>query len=155
MAISYSILLLIVSGIGIIRYKMFTIPFKILTWAVLMAFLCQILALISIARYGTNVSISQIESLTDFIFFSVTFYFLFRNKVIKKAIISSIIIITIFFFINAIFFQAINKVFPTNIYFPTQSLFAVFSLLLFKEMLMYPLKINIIQQSVFWYNNVF
>jgi hypothetical protein len=116
------------------------------------AFLCQIIALISIARYGTNVSISQIESLIDFIFFSVTFYFLFRNKVIKKAIIISIIIITIFFFINAIFFQAINKVFPTNIYFPTQILFAVFSLLLFKEMLMYPLKINIIQQSVFWYN---
>jgi hypothetical protein len=72
--------------------------------------------------------------------------------VIKKTIVISIIIITIFFFINAVFFQAISKVFPTNIYFPTQILFAVFSLLLFKEMLMYPLKINIIQQSVFWYN---
>src|ERR1022692_4062855 len=39
-----------------------------------------------------------------------------------------------------------------QIYIPTHILFAVFSLLLFKEMLMYPVKINIIRQSVFWYN---
>jgi hypothetical protein len=131
---------------------MFTIPFKILTWGVLTAFLCQIIALITIARCGNNIIVSQIESLTDFIFFSVSFYFLFKNRLIKRAIVISIITITVFFFINAMFFQAIHKVFPTNIYFPTQILFAVFSLLLFKEMLMYPLKINIIKQSVFWYN---
>lgn len=152
MAITYLILLLIVSGIGIFRYKTFTIPFKILTWAVLMELLCHIIELISIARYGNNIIISQIESLTGFIFFLATFYFLFRNRVIKKAIVVSIITITIFFFINAIFFQSIRKLFPTNIYFATQVLFAVFSLLLFKEMLMYPIKINIIKQSVFWYN---
>jgi hypothetical protein len=35
---------------------------------------------------------------------------------------------------------------------PKQVLFAIFSLLLFKEMLLYPLKINIINQSVFWFN---
>jgi hypothetical protein len=31
-------------------------------------------------------------------------------------------------------------------------LYALFSLLLFKEMLQYPLRINILKQSVFWYN---
>lgn len=64
----------------------------------------------------------------------------------------SIVIITLFVIINAIYLQHFRKVFPTNIYYPTQTLFAVFSLLLFKEMLMYPLKINIVRQSVFWFN---
>ncbi len=50
------------------------------------------------------------------------------------------------------FLQPFTKVFPTYIYIPTQILFAIFSLLLFKEMLMYPIKINITKQSVFWFN---
>jgi len=95
----------------------------------------------------------HLECIIGYMFYSLTYYYLFKNKTIKKAIITSIVIIIIFFIINAIFLQPFLKVFPSNIAIPTQVLYAVFSLLLFKEMLLHPLKTNIIKQSVFWYNS--
>lgn len=62
------------------------------------------------------------------------------------------VLVTVSVFINAVYLQNFLKKFPTNIYFLTQPLLAIFSLLLFKEMLMYPLKINPVKQSAFWYN---
>jgi len=146
------IILLIVSGICIIRYQRLSFPFKILAWAVIISFILTILGNLFAIKYKNNAPTSQIDCITEFIFFSVIYYYLFKNKLVKKAIVISIIVITVAFFINATFFQPFNKVFPTYIYAPSQILFAVFSLLLFKEMLMYPVKINIVKQSVFWYN---
>ncbi|MDB4901186.1 MAG: hypothetical protein JWQ63_467 [Mucilaginibacter sp.] len=152
MAIYYSILLLIILVIGLIRYKGLNKPFKILTWSVLVVLLCSILSQIFIYRYKNNALVLHIESITGYLFYSLIYYYLFKNKKIKIAIIISMIIVLVFFVINALFLQPFYKIFPTNIYLPTQILFAVFSLLLFNEMLMYPVKINIIKQSVFWYN---
>ncbi len=144
--------LLIAAGICLLRYQRLTFPFKILAWAVITSFILKLLANFFAIKYKNNAPILQIDCITEFIFFSVIYYYLFKNKLIKKAIAVSIIIIVAAFFINAAFFQPFNKVFPTYIYIPSQILFAVFSLLLFKEMLMYPVKINIVKQSVFWYN---
>ena len=146
------LLLFIVSGIGIVRYQKLNYPFKILAWSVIILFILAILSRIFNFIYKTNAPILQIESIAQFIFYAAIYYYLFKNKKIKKTIIILIIIISVFFLINALFLQPFNKAFPTNVYIPTQILFAVFSLLLFKEMLMYPLKVNIIRQSIFWYN---
>jgi len=151
-AIVYCFLLLVIWVIGIVRYAKLTTAFKILTWSFPVVFLCNIISPFLVDRYGSNAPVLHVESLTDYLFFSMTFYFLFKNKVVKKAILISIAVITLFVFINAIYLQHIRNVFPTNIYYPTQILFAVFSLLLFKEMLMYPIKVNIVKQSVFWFN---
>ena len=148
----YCVLLLLVAGVGIFRYKLLTTPFKILTWSVVAVGVLAIVSKFFSVRYRNNAPILQIQSITEFLFYLTTYYYLFKNKTIKKAILVSIVVITIFFFINALFLQPFAKVFPTNIYIPTQTLYAVYSLLLFKEMLMYPLKINIIKQSVFWFN---
>ncbi|MDB5025100.1 MAG: hypothetical protein JWP78_2855 [Mucilaginibacter sp.] len=150
--ISYGLLLLIVWGIGIIRYKKLTIPFKVLTWSVLITFLLAILSKIFALRYRNNVPILQLECITGYIFYALTYYYLFKNKIIKKSIIISIVAISIFFVFNALFLQPFQKVFPSNVSVLTQSLYAIFSLLLFKEMLQYPLKLNITKQSIFWYN---
>jgi hypothetical protein len=150
--ISYHLLLITVLGIGFIRYKKLTIPFKILTLSVIATLLLAILNQISINRYKHNYPILHLECITGYIFYSLSYYYLFKDKKLKKLILISIVIVTVFFFINAIFLQPFNKVFPSNLYLPTQALFALFSLLLFREMLQYPLKINIIKQSVFWYN---
>ncbi|MDB5152447.1 MAG: hypothetical protein JWR54_1198 [Mucilaginibacter sp.] len=151
-SISYCLLLLIVWGIGMVRYKRLTIPFKVLTWSVLIAFLLAILSKIFAIRYRNNAPIIQLECITGYFFYALTYYFLFRNKKIKKSILISIVIITIFFVINATLLQPFNKVFPSNVFIPAHALYVILSLLLFKEMLQYPLKINIINQSVFWYN---
>jgi len=151
-SISYDLLLLTVFSVGIIRYKRLTIPFKVLTWSVLPIFLLAILSGIFSLKYKNNVPIMHLECITGYIFYSLTYYYLFKSKAIKQSIIISIVIIIVFFIINAVFLQPFRKVFPSNVTTPTQVLYAVFSLLLFKEMLLYPLKINIIKQSVFWYN---
>jgi len=150
--ISYCILLIIVSGTGIVRYRKLTMPFRVLTWSVPTILVYNILSPIFSARYKTNAPILQLECITDFTFYLTAYYFLFKNKLIKKTIVTSLVIAFVFFCINAVFFQPFLTKFPTYVYFPTQVLFAIFSLLLFKEMLMYPLKINIIKQSTFWYN---
>ena len=151
-SISYIFLLLIVGIIGMIRYKSLSLPFKILTWSSFMAFLLAVASRVVSARYKNNFPILHLECITEFVFYSLVYYYLFKNKVIREAIIIIIIVFSISFVINAIFFQPFFKLFPTNIDLPKQVLFAIFSLLLFKEMLLYPLKINIINQSVFWFN---
>jgi hypothetical protein len=148
----YWLLLLIVSGIGTMRYKKLTLPFKVLTCSVLIVFLFNISAKVYSIRYKSNAPILQMECIAEYIFYSLVYYYLFKNKQIKKAILASVLIIFIFFIINAIFLQPFFRVFPTNVYLPTQILFAIFSLLLFKQMLLYPLKVNIVKQGVFWYN---
>jgi len=117
-----------------------------------MACLLAILSKIWSARYRNNIPILHLECITEFVFYSVVYYYLFKNEVIRKVIVVSIIVFSVSFVINAISFQPFFKLFPTNMDLPKQVLFAIFSLLLFKEMLLYPLKINIINQSVFWFN---
>jgi hypothetical protein len=149
---AYIFLLLIVGIIGIIRYKWLSLPFKILTWSSFTACLLSILSKVWSGRYGNNMPVLHLECITEFVFYTVIYYYLFKNKIIRKVIIVSIIVFSVAFVINAIFFQPFFELFPTNIDLPKQILFAIFSFLLFNEMLLYPLKINVIKQSVFWFN---
>ena len=110
------LLLLIVSGTGIIRYQRLTLPFKILTWSVIIVFILSILANVFAIKYRNNAPILQIECIAEYVFYSLTYYYLFKNKLIKKVITTSIVIISVSFFINAVFIQPFNKIFPTNIY---------------------------------------
>lgn len=151
-AIFYYLALLCIGIIGLVRYKSLTTPFKVLTWSVFVTFLLAILGRILIIKYKTNAPAVQLECLTSYVFYSLTYYYLFQNKIIKKSILISTAVITVCFVINAWFFQPFLKEFPSNVSILTQSLYAIFSLLLFKEMLLYPLKVNITKQSVFWYN---
>ena len=151
-ALGYCFLLLAVSFIGVIRYKRLTPAFKVLTLSVITLLMVSILSDYLSHKYRNNAPALQIECIDEYVFYAVVYYYLFKNQVIKDAIIVSIIIISIYFIVNAIFFQPFLKVFPTNINLPAQILFTMFSLLLFKEMLSYPLNVNIVRQSIFWFN---
>ncbi|GAC1306145.1 MAG: hypothetical protein NVSMB24_16110 [Mucilaginibacter sp.] len=54
--------------------------------------------------------------------------------------------------INALFFQPFHSVFPTYVNLPTLALLVIFSLLLFKQMLLSPLITPLLKQGVFWFN---
>lgn len=152
MVIIYLLLLLCVSIMGMIRYHWLTFYGKILAWSVVMVFVCNFLNKVITSRYHNNAAILHAESILEFIFYSTIYYFLFKNRVVKALVFISIVAITLFFCYNAIVLQPFGSVFPTNIYLPTLSLFTIFSLVLFRQMLLYPVKINIVKQSVFWYN---
>jgi len=91
--------------------------------------------------------------MTGYIFYSLTYFYLFKSNIIKKGILILGPLTMIFFFINLLYLQQpANKQFPTNIYLITNALQVVFSLLMFKQMLQYLVSINIIKQSTFWFN---
>ena len=117
-----------------------------------MVFLCNVVSKLFSAKYKTNAPVLQIECIAEYIFYALIYYYLFKNKILKNLILTSVVIISVFFIVNAIAWQPFNSKFPTYVYIPTQILYVLFSLLMFKQMLLYPLKINIIKQGVFWYN---
>jgi hypothetical protein len=149
---TYEILVLIVVIIGITRYSMLNHPFKILALSTIANLAVDILSDIFNAKYKTNAPVLHVEAITDFVFYGLIYYYLFNNQRTKKVIIISIIVISVFSVINALFLQPFNKVFPTYVNLPTLALLVIFSLLLFKQMLLSPLTTPLLKQGVFWFN---
>lgn len=150
--IIYFLVLIIVILLGIVNFKKLTIPFKLLTVIVTVTILIEITAKFCAVKFKNNMPVSHIASLFEYIFFSLTFYYLFKSSLIKKTIIVLMIIMCFFFIINALFLQPYLTSFPTNMIMVSEILYSVFSLLLFKQMLLYPIQTNITKQSVFWFN---
>lgn len=150
--IIYFIILIIVLTIGMVRYKKLTIPFRILTLSVLVAFFWEVLSEVFAIRYGTNALISHFQGVSGYIFYAFIFSYFFKSNALKKIVLISIIFVVLFSIINALFIQPYDSVFPSYVYLITNSLCVLFSLLIFKQMLQYPLNVNIIKQSIFWFN---
>jgi hypothetical protein len=147
------VLSLIVAIIGMVRFKKLTMPFKLLAiLQVLDLFLTNIASKQVESLYHNNALISHVQALNSYIFYSLIYYLLFRNKYLKKFILVTVVIITIFCFINAIFLEPYAKSFPIYTIIPTDILYIAFSMLLFRQMLLYPMATNLIKQSIFWYN---
>jgi hypothetical protein len=152
LATIYILILAVVVIIGMVRYRKLTTPFKVLTISIIVTFILEVIAEFFSIEHKNNSSLSHIESLTNYFFYSLTFFYLFKNRPIKKLVLISIGTMGIFFIINAIFIQSFREKFPTNIFFASNILYIIFSLLLFKQMLKNPLNINIVKQSIFWFN---
>jgi len=150
--INYTILILsLITGIiGMVSYKKLTMPFKLLSVYLSYVFLDNVVNQYVNAVYKNNVWVLHAETIANYVFFSFIYYNLLKNKYIKKSILVSVILVTIFFIINASFLQPSE--FPSNSMLINEILFTIFSLLLFKQMLLYPLQVNILKQGVFWFN---
>ena len=138
--------------IGVVRYKKLTTPFKVLLFSVAATLLLDTLSKVSAIWYRTNASVLHLECLVLYMFYSSIYHHLFHSKTLKKIILISAIAIIAFGFFNALFIQPFFKVFPSYLYIITNTMLVILSLLLFKQMLLYPIKMNITSQSVFWYN---
>jgi len=144
---------IVIAIVGMVRFKKLTMPFKILAIYLVYIPIDIEASRIFIQKYHDNSPIVHIETLVYFTLFSLIYYFLLKNKYIKKTILISIISMALFAVVNAFYLQPYyNKIFPSYVMIPTVVLLASFSLLLFKQMLLYPVQVNIIKQSVFWYN---
>jgi predicted Abi (CAAX) family protease len=148
----YDILLLLVAVAGITRYKALNTPFKILAIGAAVSLILNISENIFILKYKSNAPLFHIEAVSGYAFYAFIYYYLFTNKKLKQAIIISVIIVTLFAVFNALFWQPFYKVFPTHVNLPTLGLLVLFSLLLFRQMLLFPLKTPLLKQGVFWYN---
>ncbi len=150
--IIYFIFLFAVLILGMVSYRKLTIPFKLLVLLIAATVFIEVVAKVCAIRYHNNMPVSHFSSITEYIFFSLIFYFLFIRRSIKRLILASIATVTFFFFINALVLQPYYSTFPSNIILISEVLYAVFSLLLFKQMLYFPSQNAITQQSIFWFN---
>jgi len=136
-----------------VRYRRLTIPFRILTFSVLLTLFWQALSIVFAVRYRNNAFTYHFECLTAYIFYTLTYFYLFRSRTIKAGLLATLISVFVLFLINILFIQRpADKQFPTYIYLLTNGLYVIFALLLYKQMLQYPLNLNIVRQSSFWFN---
>lgn len=148
----YWLILAAASTIGIVRYKKLTIAFKVLAWSVPAVLLFNIVSKIFAVIYHSNVPVLHFEIITEFTFYALTYYYMFKEKRLRAIVRIVIIIIFVFSVLNAIWLQPLLKTFPTNVYLLTQGALTILSLMMFRQMLNYPLKVNIVKQGAFWYN---
>ena len=149
--VNFSILI-IVSVIGVVCYSKLTTPFKLLAVTEPATIILDLSSKISSNLYKTNALVLHLECLVLYVFYSAIYYHLFQSKVMKKIVWTSTIIIIVFAFFNGIFLEPAYKSFPSFLYMLTNTMLVIFSLLLFKQMLLYPVKITITGQGIFWYN---
>jgi hypothetical protein len=77
----------------------------------------------------------------------------FKSEDLQKALRISIPFFAILCFVNTFFFQHLFT-FPSNILLIEHTILILFSLLLFKQMIFYPVYINILSQEIFWFNTI-
>jgi len=151
-SIIYLLILLLTSIFGIVRYQKLAIPFKLLCGIIAITFFVEVANRFCAVRYHNSMPVYHIASFAELNFFLSIYYFLFNQKNTKKAIISLIVILNICSIINSFFLQPYRNTFPSNVLVPAQISYAIFSILLFRQMLLHPVMVNIVKQSVFWYN---
>jgi len=135
-----------------VRYKRLTMPFKLLAIWLALDFLLDASNQYFIHTYKNNARLSQVLCILEYVFYAIIYYNLFRGRAVKKFILVTIALFFVFFVINALFFQSFTTVFPTNAIMTAEILYVIFAILLFRQMLRYPLQVNIMKQSVFWFN---
>lgn len=144
---------IIVCLAGIVKFRKLTMPFKILAiWLIIDLLLFYPLNKLSISVYHNNILWYHIQSVFEYCAYAIIYYHLFINRRIKQIVLYSIPILVILSIINGCFFQHFTKAFPSYIVVSEEILCAIFGILLFKQMLQYPVQVNIIKQSVFWFN---
>jgi len=146
------ILLFAVALIGVLRYKRLEPAFKVLATAAVASLSLNIIENIYIAVYKSNAPIYHIRAIVEYIFYALTYYYLFTNRRLKTIILVSIAVLTPFSIINALYLQPYHNTFPTYVNVPTLALLVIFALMLFKQMLLSPLKTPLMKQGTFWFN---
>jgi len=146
------VLLVIVLIIGIVCYTKLTKAFRVLTFTIPVTLLFDSLSKLSAHLYKTNALVLHLECLALYILYAMVYYHLFRRKKIKKFTFASTIAIVVFAVINAIFLQPLNRIFPSYLYIVSNTMLVIFSVLLFRQMLLFPTSINITSQGIFWFN---
>ncbi|SHN30847.1 hypothetical protein [Mucilaginibacter sp. OK098] len=147
----YLTLLLLVTIAGLIRYKKLSKAFKILTVLILCTLISESIKKVYGKIYHNNMPVAHIWAVIEYAFFSLTYFYLLTNKLVKKAIIVSIIAMLILEIVNVLFFEKITQ-FPSLILEASHIVYVVYSLLLFRQMLLFPAEQSLFKQSLFWFN---
>jgi hypothetical protein len=149
--LSYLLLLLIVSVVGFARYKQLGKPFKILTILIACTLVSESIKKVYGRTYHNNMPVSHIWAVIEFSFTAIIYYYLVNNAVLKKIIIGSIAAMMVLAVVNILYFEHLDQ-FPSLTLEASHIVYVVYSLLLFRQMLLSPSEQSLFKQSLFWFN---
>lgn len=146
------ILEIIVSLTGLVKFKKLTRPFKVLAiWLTIDLFFYPFNK-VCISIYKNNVLLVHVQNMFHYAAYSLTYYYLFISRRVKKIILYSIPIVLMLSIIDGCFVEPFTRTFPTYMVMPEHVIYFIFAILLYKQMLQYPVQMNIMKQSIFWLN---
>jgi hypothetical protein len=148
----YLILLLSVFIMGMIRFNKLTLPFKLLTTLIGITFVSESATRVAAHLYHNALPLYHIISIIQYIFFALIYRYIINAPGIKTFILVTIFIMTFFGIVNAFTLQPWLTVFPSYTLLPSEILYCVYALVLFRQMLLNPLTVSLTKQSIFWYN---
>lgn len=149
--IVYLTILLLVTIAGFMRYKKLSKGFKTLAVLILCTLISESIKKVYGKIYHNNMPVAHIWAVIEYAFFSLTYFYLLTNRWVKKAIIASIVAMFILEVVNVLFFEKLTQ-FPSLILEASHIVYVVYSLLLFRQMLLVPAEQSLFKQSLFWFN---
>lgn len=147
----YLVLLLLISIIGISRYKKLTRGFQILVILIISTLISETIKKIVGKIYHNSMPVAHLWAVIEYCFFSYIYYHLLQGTLIKKAIIASMFLMVILEIVNVAVFESLLQ-FPSVIMNVSQIVYVIYSLFLFSQMLLNPAEISLFKQSLFWFN---
>lgn len=146
------ILEIIVGLTGLVKFRKLTRPFRILVIWLIVDLFSYPLNKLCISIYKNNVLLEHVQNMLQYSAYATIYYYLFINRRIKQIVLYSIPIILTLSIIDGCFVEHFTQTFPTFLVMPEHIIYLVFAILLFKQMLQYPVQMNIARQSIFWFN---
>jgi len=147
----YLLLLFLVSFIGILRYSKLSPAFKTLTILIIATFISETIKKIVGKIFHNSMPIAHLWAITEYTFFSFVYYYLLKNRYAKKLIIASVFFMILLEIVNITFFESLLQ-FPAILLNVSQFIYVLYSLLLFRQMLIQPAEESLFKQSIFWFN---
>ncbi|CAN5189722.1 hypothetical protein BH09BAC6_BH09BAC6_17880 [soil metagenome] len=146
----YIAFLLIIFIYGIISFKKLSKPFRLLIGFIGITLISEGVSRYLAIKIHNNMPVYHVLSPIEYLVYT-SMYLHFLSGKIKQTILFLIIPILLFSIINTFFIQGL-KVFPSNFLMLSQTLYLVYSLLGFRQMLVRPGKDSLYEQSFFWLN---
>jgi len=146
------ILEIIVGLTGLVKFRKLTRPFKLLVIWLIIDLFAYPLNKLCISIYKNNALLEHVQNMLQYSTYAIIYYYLFINRRIKQIVLYSIPVVLMLSIIDGCFFEHFTKTFPTYLVMPEHVIYVIFTILLFKQMLQYPVQMNITKQSVFWLN---
>jgi len=147
----YLSLLFLATMPGFVRYKQLNKAFRVLT----ILLLCTLISEATKKIYGqishNSMPHAHVWAVIEFGFFSLTYYYLITSPAVKRSIIYAIGGMVVLEIANVFFFEKLTQ-FPSLILEASHIVYVIYSLLLFRQMLLSPAEQSLFKQSLFWFN---
>jgi hypothetical protein len=147
----YLLLLFLISLAGVMRYNKLSPAFKALTILIIATFVSETIKKIVGKIFHNSMPVAHLWPIGEYAFFSLVYYRLLSGTRTKKLVIASIFFMILLEIVNIAFFESLLQ-FPAILLNVSQFIYVLYSLLLFRQMLIHPAEDSLFRQSIFWFN---